>query len=311
MCTNFRPGVPERLGVDYRTLSRVNNRIVYLYAASFGSSGPDAHRPAFDAVISAMAGGELLQAGRGNPPQQRQTSDHSGLLGVAAAILLGLRARDATGQSQELETTMLGSAAYLLSDDFIRYAGKPERPLPDQGQHGLHALYRLYPAAKGTWVFLACPQQDEWERLCQCLDRDKLANDPRFATVDSRLRNDDVLAAKLSPILAERTAHQWESVLQAADVACVSADGTWDDFLFGDDNGGEPEFTVRFNLPDVGQVEQCGMTVNLSSTPGRVGSTQARGASTQQVLAELGYDQQTIAEFRERKIVAWESDTGT
>ena len=94
---NFRPGVPERLGLDYETLRKINPRLVYLYAASFGSSGPDAERPAFDAVLSAMAGGEVLQAGEGNPPQQRQTTDHSALLSAAVAILLGLRARDLTG----------------------------------------------------------------------------------------------------------------------------------------------------------------------------------------------------------------------
>lgn len=146
---NFRPGVPERLEVDYETLSKINPRLVYLYAASYGSSGPDANRPAFDAAISAMAGGEVLQAGEGNPPQQRQTTDHSALLGVALAMLLGLRARDLTGRSQNIETTMLASAAYLFSDDFIRYDGKPDRPVPDPGQYGLGPLYRLYRAREG------------------------------------------------------------------------------------------------------------------------------------------------------------------
>lgn len=134
---NYRPGVPERLAMDFETLRGHNDRLVYVYGASFGSTGPDSKRPAFDAGMSAMAGGEVLQAGRGNPAQQRQTTDHSALLGVAVACLLGLRERDRSGEAQELETTMLCSAAYLLSDDFIRYAGKPDRPLPDPGQHGL------------------------------------------------------------------------------------------------------------------------------------------------------------------------------
>ena len=152
---NFRPGVPERLGIDFATVVEVNPRIIYLYAASFGSSGPDAHRPAFDPVVSAMAGGEILQAGLGNPPQDRRTGDHSALLGVAVGALLGLRAREISGKAQNVETTMLVSSAYLNSDDFIRYEGKPERPLPDSGQYGLHALYRLYRSSGGSWVFLA------------------------------------------------------------------------------------------------------------------------------------------------------------
>lgn len=157
---NYRPGVPERLGLDFETLREHNDQLVYLYGASFGSSGPDSSRPAFDPVMSAMAGGEVLQAGRGNPPQMRQTTDHSALLGVTVAILLALRERERTGEAQNAETTMLCSAAYLLSDDFIQYEGKPDRPLPDSGQYGLHCRYRLYQTAEDGWVFFACPQQD-------------------------------------------------------------------------------------------------------------------------------------------------------
>jgi hypothetical protein len=86
-----------------------NDQLVYLYGASFGSSGPDSSRPAFDPVMSAMAGGEVLQAGRGNPPQMRQTTDHGALLGVAVAILLALRERDRRCSSRIHHWFLLGS----------------------------------------------------------------------------------------------------------------------------------------------------------------------------------------------------------
>jgi len=298
---NFRPGVPERLGLDAATLRAVNPRLVYVYAASFGSSGPDAHRPAFDAVISAMAGGEVLQAGEGNPPQQRQTTDHSGLLAVALAILLGLRARDITGQAQELETTMLGSAAYLFSDDFLRYEGKPDRLVPDRGQHGLHALYRLYRAA-GGWVFLACTTQAEWEALCRATGRVELA-DPRFEGEDGRSANGAELAEVLGELFAERDAGTWEDELVAAGVPCVRADGTWPDVLFGDRGPGRDQFTVPFDHPGIGRVEQAGAPVDLARTPARIGRPQVVGESTCSVLAELGYSADEIAALQADGVV--------
>ena len=299
---NFRPGVPERIGADYDTLKGLNEQLVYVYGASFGSTGPDAHRPAFDAVISAMAGGEILQGGQGNPPQQRQTTDHSALLGVAVAILLGLRERDRTGAGQSIETTMLASAAYLFSDDFIRYQGKPERPLPDAGQHGLHALYRLYPAADGSWVFLACPFDDEWNALIGALPDAGLADDSRFASPDQRRLHDEALTGALAAAFAARSAADWERHLLAHDVACVAADGTWPAYLF--DEGERPDVPLLdFEMDGVGRVRQCGGTVALSATPVHPRNPEPFGASSRAILAELGYRPDQIDDLAARGVV--------
>jgi crotonobetainyl-CoA:carnitine CoA-transferase CaiB-like acyl-CoA transferase len=299
---NFRPGVPDRLGIDYETLRAINERIVYVYAASFGSTGPDSHRPAFDAVISALAGGEVLQAGAGNPPQQRQTTDHSGLLAVAIAILLGLRERDRTGRSQNVETTMLAGAAYLLSDDFLRYDGKPARRIPDQGQHGLGPLYRLYRTSRG-WVFLACVKRAEWLALCAALGHTEWIDDPRFATAADREANATELARELEAVFLEREAQTWEQLLTEHDVACVVANRTWGYFLFDDRASDDPELTTEFEVDGIGKVTQTGLAVNLSRTPGRVGVVEPVGASTRRLVASLGYTDAEIDDLEQRGVL--------
>ena len=301
---NFRPGVPERLALDYETLKKVNPRLVYLYAASFGSSGPDAHRPAFDPVVSAMAGGEVLQAGQGNPPQQRQTTDHSALLGVATALLLGLRARDLTGEGQNVETTMLVSAAYLFSDDFLRYEGKPDRPVPDSGQYGLGALYRLYQASEG-WVFLAAPGDGEWSALCQAVGQPGWRDDPRFSTKAARQANDEAIVALLKPLFQERSAGEWESLLQAKDVACAEASGRWTEFLFDDWDGGGAQSTTTFSQPGMGQIHQSGMNVALLGTPGNVGVLEPLGTHTRPILEDLGYSAGDIEDLKANNVINW------
>jgi crotonobetainyl-CoA:carnitine CoA-transferase CaiB-like acyl-CoA transferase len=296
---NFRPGVPERLGAGYDLLRQVNPRLVYVYAAAFGSTGPDARRPAFDPVISAMAGGELLQSGEGNPPQQRQTSDHSALLGVAAAILLGVRQRDRTGEAQYVETTMLASAAYLFSDDFIDYPDKPPRPQPDRGQHGLDALYRLYRAQDGKWLFLACLRADEWKRLCHVVGR---GLHDRFP--DAHLnRRAEGLAECLASAFDSRPAADWERDLHAADVACAVADGTWQDFLYGEEAPVDPSMVTSCTLPDVGAVRHTGRPVTLSCAQEPIGRLEALGESTVAVLSETGLDDYEIADLVTRRVV--------
>lgn len=298
---NFRPGVPSRLGCDFETLRAVNDRLVYVYAAAFGSDGPDARRPAFDPVISAMAGGEILQAGQGNPPQQRQTADHSALLGVATAVMLGLRRRNLTGEAQYVETTMLASAAYLFSDDFLYYEGKPERPLPDSGQHGLGPLYRLYPAADG-WVFLACPRRDEWERFCQAA-APHLGDDPRFHDDDGRVAHADELAAAIADVLAGRGADEWEQLLCGHDVGCVVAHRTWPHLLFDDRDALAPGLVVDYELPVVGPVSHTGLAIEMSATPGVIGNLEEMGQSTADVLAECGFSPAEITDLAARGVV--------
>jgi len=158
-----------------RNVSTLNPRIVYVYGASYGSTGPSCHRPAMHPIPGAICGGALYQAGREMPPppdrpmsyqELRAASsslfqanegnpDSSAALGVATAILLGLYHREKTGRGQYLETSMIGTCLYANADDAIQYQGKPPRLLPDGQLNGLHALYRFYRAREG-WVFLAC-----------------------------------------------------------------------------------------------------------------------------------------------------------
>jgi crotonobetainyl-CoA:carnitine CoA-transferase CaiB-like acyl-CoA transferase len=251
-----------------------------------------------------MAGGEVLQAGEGNPPQQRQTTDHSALLGVGVAMLLGLRARDLTGEGQNLETTMLVSAAYLFSDDFLRYEGKPDRPVPDKGQYGLGALYRLYQAKEG-WVFLAVLSDGEWSAFCNAVGQPAWRDDPRFGTKEARQANGKAIVALLEPLFQERDAQEWEALLQAKDVACAVASGRWPDFLFDDWDGESAQRTTAFSYPGVGGVIQSGMNVHLLSTPGKVGVLEPLGTHCRPILEDLGYSAGEIDDLKANNVVNW------
>ena len=146
---NMRGDAAARLGIDYETARELNPDIVYLYAGSYGSTGPGAGRAAFHPMMGALSGGALRQLGRGNEPpagdvpldedaryeyslrmirSNEASPDITGALGVATALSLGLLHRERTGRGQYIETTMLASNLLLCSEDAIRYAGKPDLP---------------------------------------------------------------------------------------------------------------------------------------------------------------------------------------
>ena len=202
---SMRPGAPERTGIGYEQLRAINPNLVYLYAGGYGSTGPYSHRPSMAPIAGAVSGGGVAQMGRDAFPPADQpmsineiaavarqlkrandgTADHSTAMVNAVGLVLGLYARERTGQAQYVESTMINANAYLNIDDFYWHEGKQPRPLPDPDGYGLHALYRLYKAKTG-WVFLACLFDDEWHALCNAIGRSDLLDDPRFATSEAR-----------------------------------------------------------------------------------------------------------------------------
>jgi crotonobetainyl-CoA:carnitine CoA-transferase CaiB-like acyl-CoA transferase len=282
---------------------------VYLYAASYGSTGPGEGRAAFHPTMGALSGGVLRQMGRGNEPvpadtaltdeQVRATSlsllrsnetspDITGALAAGTAMAMALYHRRRTGQGQYLETTMLGSNLYLCSEDFIRYPGKPAAPEVDREIRGNGALRRLYRTAEG-WLMICCPLEPEWRSLCAAIGLPELADDYRFATRDARRRYDNQLIAMLSQVLLQKTAAEWEQVLRSNRVPAVRAeDRSADDFLLSDPQVLQNEFVVEVNDPGSGRMLRPGCGIKFSMTPGRALPAREFGADGRLILSWLG-----------------------
>ena len=312
---NYRLGVPERLGLDYETLRRIRPDLVYVYAGSYGSKGPDARRAAFNPTMGAFSGNSVFQSGKGNTPKGDQSPDPIAGSGVATGMMLGLAARLLTGKGQYVETSMMVSNVYCNSDDAFDYAGKPERRAPGKDQLGLEATYRLYETAEG-WIFLAAVFDAEFERLCAALGREALAQSPLFDTWAGRIRNSDALAAELAPIFKGKAAAAWEAELTEADLACVVADGPSHlRFLHEDPHTRAIGFMTQTQSPAFAGVALGGRywrhapVVTFSATPCEPGKAyEGIGEHTRQVLEELGYDNAQIAGLRAARVIRLGAD---
>ena len=319
----YRPGAPERLGIDYPTLREINPRLVYLYNGSYGSSGPRAWAAAFHVTGGAVCGGAHAQAGRAMPPPpdaeltpdeaartahylercNEANPDFNSAVAAAAALTLGLYVAERRGEGLAMETRMMLSNAYMMSADFIDYAGRPPREQPDAELLGLGPLYRLYPARDG-WVFLAAPSQRDFERLCGALAREDLARDPRFREPQARGRNAGELAKQLAEILAAREADALERELTSRGVACVRADrGAYPQWLFEQEWARKLGYVVDVEESAFGPYRRYGAGVSCER-PARPGGGYRAGEHTRKILAEIGYAPGAVEALLERGVVA-------
>jgi len=300
---------------------------VYLYAAAYGSDGPYTTRPAFAPTMGVAAGHRAYQLGwakalHGSDPltfeggmealaQQRRNgggptanADAAAAMVVGTAQLLGLLARERTGIGQYLETTMLCSNAYVVSDDFFDFAGK--EPTASHDENGVNALYRLYPTSEG-WVFLAAPLPSDWEAVRSGL---ALPDDPLFATPALRSENDVALGEAIGTVLATKSAAEWEVTLAAGDVTCVEVSkGSFSDFTISSETMRDNAFVAQVTHPLFGTHLRHGPVATLSATPGIAGPGCLVGQHTRVILTELGYTEAEIDDLDTRGIVHCLEDT--
>lgn len=308
---NYRPGVPERLGIGYQQCRALRPGIVHVAVNGYGPLGPGARRPSTHPIPGAAVGGATLQAGGAHLwvgetldelraiawrlfRANEANPDPNTSVVVASAATLALLAQRRYGIGQQVFVDMLGANAYANADDFLQYRGKPERPSPDVDLYGLSATHRLYPAREG-WVFLALPRDVDFRRFCALAGADGLCGDARFATEEARRGHDDRLAAELVTIMGERTADEWEALLAPQGVGCVRADGpTPGEFWLEDEHVRENGFVVTADHARYGEYLRWGPLATLHGTPAVCGPGALGGDKTEAILVELGYRDEEI-----------------
>lgn len=263
---NFRPGVVDRLGIDYESVRAVNPGIIYASISGFGQTGPYAQRPGYDLIAQGMTGLLELTGHPDGPPAKAgvPVADlGSGLFsvyGILAAYVHKLR----TGEGQRLETSLYDAALALTVWEATEYWSSGQVPRRTGSSHRMSAPYQALRTADG-WMTVGANNQRLWQRLCQALGRPELAEDPRFATNPDRMRNKAELAGVLEDLLAAHGTDHWVQTLLDAGVPAGPI-RTYDQVL-ADEHTLARQMVQSIPHPVEGEVQTLGFPVKLSRTP--------------------------------------------
>jgi crotonobetainyl-CoA:carnitine CoA-transferase CaiB-like acyl-CoA transferase len=284
---NFRPGVMQRLGVGYDTLTQHNPRLVHCSITGFGSSGAYRDLPAYDGVAMGYSGlaGLLMDP---QDPIVRGPAMADAITGHTAAFatLAALHDRQRSGRGRHLEVTMMGALAHFLHSAVAKQIveGREEGPYTRVHSSQAHAFAAADDRA--LLIHLSSPPKF-WERLCAAVERPDLLDDPRFATRAHRRVHYDELHEELKPVFAARDRAHWLKTLQDHDVPCAPVNGISD--MLADEQMRHLGFIDSVEEPGVGCMPRIRppVLVDGSVLPPRPRAPHL-GENTQEVLSEVG-----------------------
>jgi len=298
---NFGPGALDRLGLGYQELSKLNPRLIYATIKGFGTYGPYSGFKSFEPIAQAMGGAMSVTGFPENPPTYLYPAigDSGTGMHMAIGILAALQQRHQTGKGQHVEVSMQDAVVNLIRVS-LRDHQRFGKPMQRQGnQLGRTVPGTTYPCAPGgpnDYVYIfAQPQM--WQAFIAAIGQPELADDPRFASSESRWENRPALDAIVEAWTRRHSKHEVMKVLGDAGVPCGATLDTGE--VLADPHLRERDMIVDIDYPTRGTYQTVGCPVKLSDSLAEVTRPPLLGEHTAELLEALcGVDADGVAKLR-------------
>ncbi len=302
---NFTPGVVERLGIDYKTLSQDHPGLIYCSISGFGQYGPYRDKKAYDPIIQGMTGLMSITGERGRSPVKVgiPITDLVAAIYAVTAIQAAYIHKSKNGKGQYIDIALYDSMLSLLTIMSMEYftAGKaPER----WGLDHIHRVpARAFEARDGQYIQVAATNEVMYPKFCKLLGVEELINDPRFDTNAKRVENRDEIMPIFENKMRKKTRDEWLRIFEKANLPCGPILALNE--VFSDINVKEREMLFTLEHPVEGEVKQLGFPYKLFDTPAKVKlRPPSLGEHNEEVLKGwLNYSNQDIARFKAEKVI--------
>ncbi|WP_421996297.1 CaiB/BaiF CoA transferase family protein [Reyranella sp.] len=299
MIVNFPPPARERLRLRWEDVQALNPRLVYCSLTGYGETGPDRDRPGFD-VTAYFGRSGILDAARyeDGPPglSLPAQGDRATAMTLVAAILLGLRQRDRTGEGCWVGTSLYANGVWANGTSAagaLVGAALPPRQSPDRPRNALTNLYRT---RDDRWLQLLLVRDDRlWPALCAAIGRPDLATDPRFGSRPDRRTHALALAGELVPVFAARDYADWERAFAGTGIP-FGVIGRLADVV-EDEQAGHAGIFAETDNPEVPRTVNNPIRLGFAE-PRRPGAPPAVGEHSEEVLREAGFSAGDVEAIR-------------
>jgi len=288
---NYRPGVAQRLGVDYETLSQLKKDLIYVSISGYGESGPYVDRPGQDMLLQALSGAMLSSGRASEPPKPSGQFLVDAVTAAAAseATIAALLHRERTKEGQLVSINMLDVITTLQMQEISIYTvGKIEQVRSEQphAHSYIRAPYGVF-ETKEDYIAIAFPSLKQFGELI---------GEPSFETYndeeDSWTHRDEIFA-KTQERLLNKTAKEWLVIFREHGIWAGEVYGYKD--LVNDPQIAHNKTFVEYDHPTEGHVKAPGFPFKFSKSPASVAKgAPLIGEDTSAVLKTLGYSQEKI-----------------
>jgi crotonobetainyl-CoA:carnitine CoA-transferase CaiB-like acyl-CoA transferase len=301
---NYRPGVLERLQIDYTNLKKHNPQIICCSISTFGYNGPYRDRPGYDLIVQAMSGGMSITGEPGGSPVRAgiPLGDLVGGLLAVHGVLAAYIHRQKTGEGQRLEVSLLDGQVYLLTyiAQYFFHSGKI--PGPIGSGHQTLVPYQAF-KTKDIQIVVVAHQDHHFQRLCKAIGKPEWAEDPRFSSRVKRFENRSTLARMMEDHLITRAGDEWLEAIHKAGVPAGPINTL--DRVLSDPQVLAREMVVEIDGPGKDKIKTIGNPLKMEKTPANTFTRPPLlGEHTREILTNLlGYSPEQIAGLKQKEAI--------
>jgi len=300
---NYRTGTMEKLGLGYEDLKKLNKKIIYCSISGFGRTGPYSRRAGFDLVAQGMSGLMSITGHPDNPPAKVgvPVADlNTGMYALSAiqAAYINLLKND---EGQYVEVSLLESALAYTVWESTGYFHNQEIAEPLGSAHRVSAPYQALKTKDG-YLNVAAPNQSNWERLCEAINRNDLKDNNNFIDNTNRMKNIKELVNELEKTFKKKNRNEWIDILDDSGVPCGpinKINEVWDDPQIEFRN-----MKIKTVHPKIGEVDNIGVVAKFLEKPSSIRSpSPLLGEHTEKILSDFGFSKEKIESLYQSKAI--------
>ena len=300
---NLPPDTLEAMGLDYNSLRAIKPDIILTMISAFGRGGPYSNRVGFDGLGQAMSGNMYMSGTSEQPVKAYAPFIDFGTASLAAfGTMSALFERQKTGRGQIVEGSLFNTALTMMNGTVIEQAAIKANRLATLNRSQTSAPADTFKTKDG-WVLVQTVGGPLFKRWTDLMGEDHWLDDDRFKTDISRGDNGEIISERLASWCAERTN---EEVLAEMEKARIPAGPILSpQQVLEDPHIAAKKLFESVEYPGLDTPAPLMKTpVELSETPGEIRSRAPRlGENTDEIMKELGYDQEQIIDLRNKRVI--------